>query len=257
LSAKANASPLRQSDIEHGLERLGLRRGDAVEVHSSLSHFGHVIGGAPTIIAALINSVGSAGALVMSAYPVSSAIALTQTEVARGITWKVRILAPDSTERTGMGRVADEFSRRPDVMCGHGIHRVCAWGHEAARHSQGYQHLLEIDGWALLMGVGIDRCSSMHEAEKVGFPSKIAKIFELPADIRRDYPADLWGIGYGSTPMDPWSTILSEAEAQGLIRRRTIGRAECVLFKARALVNEYADHLRTDPFAIFGLVEDR
>jgi aminoglycoside N3'-acetyltransferase len=66
LHTKEASEPVTQAMIESGLQQLGLRRGDAVEVHSSLSHFGEVAGGASTVIAALINTVGEDGALVMS-----------------------------------------------------------------------------------------------------------------------------------------------------------------------------------------------
>jgi aminoglycoside 3-N-acetyltransferase len=92
-----------EKDIAAGLRDLGLRRGDAVEVHSSLSSFGWVKGSATTVIEALMQVVSEEGALVMSAYPVSPPIPLTEEEEARGITWKVRILDPHSDERTGLG----------------------------------------------------------------------------------------------------------------------------------------------------------
>ena len=107
---------LTQKDIEAGLRELGLRRGDAVEVHSSLSSFGWVEGGATTVIEALMSVVGKEGALVMSAYPVSPPIPLTEEEEARGITWKVRLLDLNSDEKTGLGAVADAFRKRPDVI---------------------------------------------------------------------------------------------------------------------------------------------
>jgi aminoglycoside N3'-acetyltransferase len=49
-------------------------------------------------------------------------------------------------------------------------------GHQARWQSAGYQHLLEADGSVLLMGVGIDRCSSLHQAERIGFPPEIARL---------------------------------------------------------------------------------
>ena len=47
-----------QKDIVDDLKRLGLERGAAVEVHSSLSRIGMVEGGAPTVIRALMEVVG-------------------------------------------------------------------------------------------------------------------------------------------------------------------------------------------------------
>jgi len=247
---------LTQEDIEKGLRQLGLGQGNAVEVHGSLSSFGKVQGGAATVVDALMNVVGEDGTLVMSAYLVSSALPLTEEEKSRGITWKVRRLKQDSNGKTGMGAIADEFRRRSDVVCGTGLHRVCAWGHDAQLHSKGYEHLLDVDGWVLLIGVGIDRCSSMHLAEKVGIPEKITKLFKVPEDIRKDYPQDVWIIGYGSTPDDAWMKVSKEAERRGLIKKCHIGRSECKLFKAKAVVGIYEELLRTDPFGLFGVEKD-
>jgi len=252
-ASNMDKTSLTQKDIEEGLQELGLHRGDAVEVHSSLRSFGRVKGGATTIIEALMQVVGEDGALVMSAYPVSLPIPLTEEEKARGITWKVRILDPNSDEKTGLGAVADTFRKRPDVICGTSFHRGCAWGRDAHLHCQNYRRLLEIDGWALLLGVDIGRCSSMHLAESVPIPEEIRKRFEVPTDILQDYPQDRWSIGYGSTPDDPWAKVWTEAQQRGLIRTRTIGHAECKLFKAKAMVSIYEELRRADPFALFGV----
>ena len=216
---KRDCASVTQQDIEDGLQKLGLGRGDAVEVHSSLSSFGYVQGGASTVVDALINVVGEDGALVMSAYPVSRALPLTEEEKARGITWKVRILKDDSEEKTGMGVIADEFRRRPETLLGKNLHRVCAWGRDVELHSKGYKHLLNVDGWVLLLGVDIRRCSSMHIAEDtVKIPDEILEIFKIPEYISQDYPADTWAVGYGETPSDPWMKVWEEAKRKGLIR---------------------------------------
>jgi aminoglycoside N3'-acetyltransferase len=206
-----------------------------------------------TVIEALMHVVGEEGALVMSAYPVSLPVPLTEEEKARGITWKVRILDPDSDEKTGLGIVSDTFRKRPDVVCGTNFHRGCAWGRDAQLHCQNYKHLLEIDGWALLLGVDIGRCSSMHLAEDVLIPEEITRRFDVPDDIQRDYPQDRWGIGYGSTPDDAWSKVWAEAQRRGLIRTHTIGKSECKLFKAKVMVSIYEELRRADPFGLFGL----
>lgn len=250
------SSPLTQRDIEEGLRKLGLCPGDAVEVHGSLSSFGWVDGGVSTVIEALMNVVGEGGALVMSAYPVSPPLPLSEEEKARGIIWKVRKLEEDSDEKTGMGAIADEFRKRPDVICGTGLHRVCAWGRDAHLHSKGYRHLLDVDGWALLLGVGFGYCSSMHIAEHVRIPEKITRNFAVPEDIERDYPADEWAVGHGSTPGNPWEKVWEEARRAGLVSQLCIGKAECSLFKARAVVEIYETLRRTDPYGLFGLEEN-
>jgi aminoglycoside N3'-acetyltransferase len=155
-----------------------------------------------------------------------------------------------------MGAIADEFCRRPGTILGTGLHRVCAWGREAELHSRGYAHLLAIDGWALLIGVDIHRCSSMHAAESsVGLPDAIRRRFEVPQDIRQDYPESDWYIQYGEAPRDAWGQIQAEAERPGLIKQGRIGRAACRLFRARAVVGMYAEALRADPLGLFGVEE--
>lgn len=54
MNAREKIKPwVRKEDIKAGLMRLGLKKGDTVGVHSSLSSFGHVDGGADTVIDAL------------------------------------------------------------------------------------------------------------------------------------------------------------------------------------------------------------
>lgn len=249
-------TPLTGRDIANGIRRLGLHQGDAVEVHSSLSSLGWVEGGAGTVIEALIDTVGEEGTIVMSAYPVSPPLPVTEEEQTRGIGWKVRILDPDSDERTGMGVVSDTFRRRPDVVCGKEPHRTCAWGHDAHLHTEGYAHLHEVDGWALLIGVDIYRCSSMHLAEEVPIPEAITRRFAVPEDILRDYPEDEWAVGWGSVPGDPWMMAWEEARERGLIAEGRVGQAVCHLFKIRDMVAVYAHLRRTEPYRLFGLEEE-
>jgi aminoglycoside 3-N-acetyltransferase len=252
MTSPSRPTPLTRTEIENGLRRLGLVRGDAVEVHSSLSSFGRVEGGATTVVDALMNVVGQEGALVMSAYPLSKPLMLTEEETARGILAKVQLYRDDYAGPTGMGAIADEFRHRPGAILGPGFHRVCAWGHDAERHSQGYAHLLEVDGWVLLLGVGIACCSSMHQAEKVGVPAEITQYYQVPDDIRRDYPQDIY-IAYGSTPEDGWAKVRDEADCRGLIKHGRIGQAECMRFRARIVVGIYEEALRTDPCRLFGV----
>ena len=50
------------------LKWLGLRPGDAVMMHSSLSALGHVQGGADAVVDALLDAVGTAGTLLVPAF---------------------------------------------------------------------------------------------------------------------------------------------------------------------------------------------
>jgi aminoglycoside N3'-acetyltransferase len=249
---------LTQKDVLDDLKSLGLERGTAVEVHSSLRSIGYVEGGAPTVINALMEAVGEEGAIVMSAYLVTPLIPLTEEEKRKGIIAKVRKLDEKADCKTGMGVIVDTFCKWPNTYLGKGINRVCAWGHNAKLHSQGYEYLLSIDGWVLLIGVDIHRCSCMHTAEdKVEMPKEIEEHFELPEEIRRQYPRTDWYVEYNDPhqplPVDAWGKVQTEAERRGLIRRGHIGQAECMLFKGKPVVDIYEEFLRRDPFELFGI----
>lgn len=56
---------LTQKDIESGFRNLGLSEGDTVLVHSSLSSFGYVEGGAEAVINALLYVVGKDGTVMV------------------------------------------------------------------------------------------------------------------------------------------------------------------------------------------------
>src|SRR5918993_4919549 len=53
-----------RSEIVRDLERLGLRPGSAAMVHCRLSALGHVVGGAETVVRALLDVLGPGGTLV-------------------------------------------------------------------------------------------------------------------------------------------------------------------------------------------------
>ncbi len=250
----AELPALNQDEIEEGLRGLGLTRGMAVEVHSSLSKFGRVTGGAETILNALMNIVGEEGTLVMSAYPLTLPLPLTDEDKARGIQAKVRFLPPDTTERTGMGIIVDTFRHWPGVITGPGFHRVCVWGRDAELHKDGYQYLLDHGGWTLLLGVDIHRCSSMHCAEaKVGLPQAVLDLSAPGDEILKDYPPDQWYVETGTPPRDAWGAIQAEADRRGWIHHRQIGASPCMLFKTADVVGLYAEALRTDACGLYGL----
>jgi len=57
-----------QADLVAGLRALGLALGDLVHAHSSLSAFGHVEGGADTVVDALLAAVGPEGTVMVPTF---------------------------------------------------------------------------------------------------------------------------------------------------------------------------------------------
>ena len=52
-------------DMKTALKDLGVRKGQAIMVHTSLSSLGYVCGGAQSVIEALLESVGDEGTIMM------------------------------------------------------------------------------------------------------------------------------------------------------------------------------------------------
>ena len=196
--------------------------------------------------------VTPAGAIIMSSMPMSKPMVLDEKDRARGLTCKIRILDPDSAERTGMGLISDTFRRRQDVKTGEGMFRVSAWGSEINQNAQSYSHLHEKDGYGLLLGVDIYRLTSMHYVES-WLPPEISRIFEPPESVRAHYPADEWWIETGTPPVKAWYRIQDQAYEQGRIKDLRIGNAKCMFFKVNDVINLYKDALIRDPFGLYGL----
>ena len=74
---------MNKKELIKGLQDIGLRPGMSVEVHSSLSSFGQVEGGAETVIEALMECVGSEGSIFMPALRLSPELELTPEMLAK------------------------------------------------------------------------------------------------------------------------------------------------------------------------------
>jgi aminoglycoside N3'-acetyltransferase len=239
------------SDLAHGLHQLGVQLGMALEVHCSLSQFGHLEGGADTVINTLMHEVGTAGALVMPSFRLSPNLSLTEEDRRLGLTMKIRILT-ENEKHSAMGIVSDTFRQRPDVITGDGLFRVSAWGKDAAMHSVGFQHLIDNDGYALLLGVDIYRLSTMHYVEDA-LPDEIRNRFVPSDEAKTKYPENQWMIEAWLPDVKPWYAIQEEAYSKGFITNTQIGNAKCMFFKVRPVINLYRQALLERPFDLYGL----
>ena len=121
---------LNKQDLINGFCKAGIIKGDEIEVHSSLSSFGYVDGGAETVISALKEAVGDNGSIFMPALRLSPELPLTEDDKKAGITSKIKIL-PENRTHSAMGIIADTFRMMPDTVTGDGIFAVSGWGRNA------------------------------------------------------------------------------------------------------------------------------
>jgi len=155
-----------------------------------------------------------------------------------------------------MGSIADTFRNRPDVRRETSVFfSYAAWGRDAKLFArEGLAPLVECGGKVLLLGVGMDRCSSLHLAEeRVALPAELAALLTPPADLMRDYPDTEWGFGYG--PEANFLLAQQAAEAKGLIDVGQIGHATARLSVIQPVVAVYERFLRERPYAVYGLPE--
>ena len=127
---------LSKQKIIDGLKDIGIQTGMELEVHSSLSSFGFVDGGAHTVIAALKECCGPEGSIFMPALRLSPEKELTQADKRQGITTKIKIL-PADCNKSAMGCIADTFRKQADTQTGNGIFRISGWGRNAEKAVSG------------------------------------------------------------------------------------------------------------------------
>lgn len=246
-------------DIVAGLRELGLKAGDIAGVHSSLSAFGWVEGGADAVVDALVEAVGETGSIVVPTYSTNrETVPATPEEQALGVTWKSRLRPYDPANTPcWTGRIPDTLRGRPDALRSDDpSHSLCAIGPHAAQLIEGWRKLWELDGYILLLGVTLRCCSSMHLAEQyVKLPRFILRKIERPSWLAEKYPPDQWCIGYGPYP----DFLLMEGPCQerGIMKLGRIGAAVVRLIRLRELVEVYAEYLREHPEVFYhGCVGD-
>lgn len=234
-----------------GLKELGISEGMELEVHSSLSSFGVVEGGAMTVIDALKEAVGKNGSIFMPALQLSQDLPLSEQDKQLGILRKIKILEPDNSQ-SAMGVVADMFRNLPDVHIGDGIFRIAAWGKHAKMVERGLDYLISNGGKALLLGVDIYKLTAMHYVEYL-LPDRIRNIFKTTEEVDKIYPPSEWFIEMGEPPVKPWYTIQDMAFQKGLIKTGTIGECKCMLFDIWDVVSIYERELKNNPYKLYGV----
>lgn len=181
-----------KQDILKALQSVGVRPGQTVMVHTSLSSLGFVCGGAQTVIEALLEAVGQEGTVMM---PSQSWKNLDPDSGVHGDVpkeWRpiIRENWPaynkDITPTNTMGAVAEMFRKWPGALrSGHPARSVAAYGKYAEYLTENHDlsnifgdgspigKLYELDGYVLLLGVGYNKNTSLHLADaRAEYPGK-------------------------------------------------------------------------------------
>lgn len=175
-----STKPVTKEEIINDLKKLGLREGDIVLVHSSLSSIGYVEGGADMVIDALIETVGQKGTILVPTYPIKGPI----VNYAKSDS----LFDPQNTP-SQMGKITEVFRLRKEALRSlHPTHSVAAIGphaeyllnnHEQSQTPCGktspFYKLIELDGYILHLGSSFGQTTSVHVIEDLveDFPRKV------------------------------------------------------------------------------------
>ena len=154
---------INKQDIRRGLDQLGIGKGDHIFVHTALSSFGRINGGASTLLDILLDTVGPEGTVIVPTFETDD-----------------DVFDPTKSE-TGLGALPRELRQRSEsVRSRHPMASVAAVGakaqwlvkdHERARLAHGnntpYTRLAGLGGKILLLGVDQDRNTCLHTAEEL------------------------------------------------------------------------------------------
>lgn len=166
-----SASGLTSADLVAAFQQLGVRAGQQVLLHSSLSSMGYVEGGADTVINALLEVIGPSGTLLVPT--------LTGDE---GIGPDADVLFDVESTPAWTGRIPETVRRRSEAVRSlHPTHSVAAIGAAAEALTRGHEDTLSpcglgspyvrlaerASGRILLLGVEHESNTTLHAVEEL------------------------------------------------------------------------------------------
>jgi len=239
------------TQIQDALTKLGLNEGSNVLVHSSLSSFGQVEGGADAVIDALLGTVGSSGTVLVP----------TLTATADHNSSNPPVFDPENS-KSWTGRIPETFRTRPDAVRSlHPTHSVAAIGVNANSLTEDhtfsispcderspYGKLADSDnGYVMLIGVDYESMTLLHHVEEIAgvdyhMQKDLAKasIVEGNTTTQRHYMMHQWG-----TPRD-FNILEPLMIERGVQRKTTIGNSEVRLLSAKGVTEVTLNALRSN-----------
>ena len=218
----AGKTVVTKGDILRGLRDLGLRDGDLVHVHSSLSAFGYVEGGAEAVVDALLETVGPEGTVMVPTFNHGSADIYDIRE----------------TPSTN-GAITEALRQRPEAYRSlHPTHPLAAIGPLAelltGEHLETFHlcsplgKLAAMGGYILLLGVGMNVTTMAHVGEM---------LYHSPCIVENQYPRRVRdGLGHVRTVYSmswrqgacliEWEALEGYLRERGQIKDGKIGEAD-------------------------------
>jgi aminoglycoside 3-N-acetyltransferase len=251
-------SPNTFDSLVREFSELGVVAGMTVMVHSSLGRVGWTVGGPVTVIRALLEAVGSDGTLVMPAESPTVSDPRGWSDDRVKLEWHDTIRAhlpvfDPLTTPTTMGAVPEAFRTFPGtVRSNHPLVSVCANGRLAEeitkRHALSFceglgtpfEKLYVLDAFTLLLGVGFDRCTSLHYAESL-VPSRRTTMSRFPM-MRNGERVWMEVPDMASDNGIHFPIVGARFANNCVVRAARVGDADAMLFSTRKLVDFAKDY---------------
>lgn len=230
-------SAVKSEDIIAGLKRLGINSGDTLLVHSSLSSFGYVEGGADTVIDSLLSVVGEMGNIVM---PTLSFKSVDESNPYFSVN--------DTPSDTG--KITERFRKRPEARRSrHPLSSAAVIGKDADVFTSGkqhtpcgedspYRHVYRVGGSVLFLGAGFKSNTLFHVAEELVSPSYMrykklenVRIRNAGGELELDtfYRYDCYQTGI----IRRLERLESVYRERGLLRETVVGACRMMLITAK------------------------
>ncbi len=237
------------------LQTCGLKEGDSVLVHSSLSKIGFVEGGPKTLVDGLLAVIGKSGNLLMPSSPNPG----YQLDYIRNLTqFDVQ------NDPSKMGAITEYFRTLPGVMRSESpTEPVCCFGPKADWFTSGhlgeatpytknspFARLAEAGGKILYVGVTLDNAgTSLHVLEDAvadfKYPVYYPEVF--PVSVKRVngdlVPVSVKVHNPEQSAKRRCDELLPLFEEKGVMKRSVIGKAPTLVFDAakmlEVMMNEY------------------
>lgn len=234
--------------VQRGLIHLGIETGSSVMVHSSLSSFGYVEGGALTVIQALVQQVSKEGTILMPAF-VQKINGKKASYMERRKVWDIRKSPSD------VGLITETFRKMKGVVrSDHPICSISAWGKGANEATEGqktaygrpsyfdlsdetcfgigspWDWMYEHNTHYLFIGVDFNVCSILHYAQA---------LYAEQNGLYKEKPPQ-W-------PDFNFVEMGNLLKKRGLVNQVQVGNSIWLHIRSKVLIDESLQILRDNP----------
>lgn len=228
--------------IVHDIRAMGVRAGDLLIVHSSLKSIGNVIGGAPTVARALVETIAPGGTIFVPTFNFGQ------------FPWDPK------TTPSVVGAITEAFRHLPEakrsLQCTHAMSAIGPRADEIlAGHEKTHPFavdsplgkLWKLNAWVLLLGCGHNSSSMIHIAEEaVDVPYLYRTRVQTIVEGDRTYEVTVRRPGRSNG----FFKIDGPLRARRAIIDGKVGAAPSMLIRAADIVETASEMLRNNPEAL-------